>query len=90
MLNLATRGKYVSFFYNLFTKETDKIHCRYEAPREEPREAHGYLALGCDCYMVALSVDSYIVRKCKRELNPVLGKGRMEEREGGGLKHLRL
>ncbi len=45
------------FIYNLFTKRTDKIHCRYEAPREEPRKAHGYLALGCDGYMVALSVD---------------------------------
>jgi hypothetical protein len=45
------------FINNLFTKSTDKIHCRYEAPREEPREAHGYLALGCDGYMVALSVD---------------------------------
>ncbi len=30
------------FFYNVFTKSTGKIHCRYEAPREEPREAHGY------------------------------------------------
>jgi hypothetical protein len=30
------------FLYNLFTKGTDKIHCRYEAPREEPREAHGF------------------------------------------------
>jgi hypothetical protein len=47
----------IFFIYNLFTKSTDKIHCRYEAPREEPREAHGYLALGCDCYLVALSVD---------------------------------
>jgi hypothetical protein len=47
----------ILFFYNLFTKSTDKIHCRYEAPREEPREAHGYLALGCDGCMVALSVD---------------------------------
>ncbi len=46
-----------SFFYNLFTKSTDKIQCRYEAPREEPREAHGYLALGCIGYMVALSID---------------------------------
>jgi hypothetical protein len=34
------------FLYNLFTKSTGKIHCRYEAPREEPREAHDYLALG--------------------------------------------
>jgi hypothetical protein len=68
------------FIYNLFTKGTDKIHCRYEAPREEPRETHGYLALGCDGYMVALSVNSYIVRKCKREPNPALGEGRMEER----------
>jgi hypothetical protein len=32
------------------------MHCRYEVPREEPREAHGYLALGYDGYMVALSV----------------------------------
>jgi hypothetical protein len=32
-------------FYNLFTKSTDKIHCRYEAPREEPREAHGCLTV---------------------------------------------
>ncbi len=47
----------IFYIYNLFTKSTDKIHCRYEAPREEPREAHGYLALGCDGYMVALSVD---------------------------------
>jgi hypothetical protein len=29
------------FFYNLFTESTD-IHFRYEVPREEPREAHGY------------------------------------------------
>jgi hypothetical protein len=43
--------------YNVFTKSTGKIHCRYEAPREEPREAHGYLALGYDGYMVALSVN---------------------------------
>ncbi len=37
-VNIATN----SFFYNVFTKSTGKIHCRYEAPREEPREAHGY------------------------------------------------
>ncbi len=36
-----------TFFYYLFTKGTG-IHCRYEVPREEPREAHGYLALGYD------------------------------------------
>jgi hypothetical protein len=47
----------IFLYYNLFTKSTDKIHCRYEAPREEPREAHGYLALGCDIHMVALSVN---------------------------------
>ncbi len=47
----------IHFFYNLFTKSTGKILCRYEAPREEPREAHGYLALGYDGYMVALSVN---------------------------------
>ncbi len=48
-----------TFFYNLFTKGTDKQY-RYEIPREEPREAHGYLALdfianGCVislCYVV--------------------------------------
>ncbi len=34
-------------FYNLFTKSTD-IHCRYEVPREEPREAHGCLVLNYD------------------------------------------
>jgi hypothetical protein len=45
------------FYYNVFTKSTGKIHCRYEAPREELREAHGYLALGYDGYMVALSVN---------------------------------
>jgi hypothetical protein len=43
-----------SFFYNLFTKRTDKQY-RYEIPREEPREAHGYLALDFIA-MVALSV----------------------------------
>ncbi len=46
----------VYLFYNVFMKSTGKIHCRYEAPREEPREAHGYLALGYEGYMVALSV----------------------------------
>jgi hypothetical protein len=50
------KGREMLFFF-LFTKGTDKINCRYEAPREEPREAHGYLALGCDGYMVALSVN---------------------------------
>ncbi len=45
------------FIYNVFTKSTGIIHCRYEAPREEPREAHGYLALSYDGYMVALSVN---------------------------------
>ncbi len=48
------------FFYNVFTKSTGKIHCRYEAPREEPREAHGYFALGYEGYMVALSVNVYV------------------------------
>ncbi len=47
----------INFFYNVFTKSTGKIHCRYEAPREEPREAHGYLELGYDGYMVALSIN---------------------------------
>jgi hypothetical protein len=42
------KDSFIFFYYNLFTKSTDKIHCRYEAPREEPREAHGYLALGYD------------------------------------------
>jgi hypothetical protein len=42
-----TKNNKILFFYNLFTKSTD-IHCRYEVPREEPREAHGYLALGYD------------------------------------------
>jgi hypothetical protein len=50
---------WITFFYNLFTKSTDKQY-RYEIPREEPREAHGYLALdftanGCVislCYVV--------------------------------------
>jgi hypothetical protein len=42
------------FFYNLFTKRTGKQY-RYEIPREEPREAHGYLALDFMA-MVALSV----------------------------------
>jgi hypothetical protein len=50
---------WTAIFYNLFTKSTDKQY-RYEIPREEPREAHGYLALdfkanGCVislCYVV--------------------------------------
>jgi hypothetical protein len=33
-------------------------------------------------------IDSYIVGKCKRELNPAPSKGRMGEREDGGLKHV--
>ncbi len=44
------------FIYNVFTKSTEKIHCRYEAPREEPREAHGCLATGLKGYLVASSV----------------------------------
>jgi hypothetical protein len=48
---------YQIFFYNLFTKSIDKIQCRYEAPREETREAYGCLAIGCTKdTMVALSV----------------------------------
>jgi hypothetical protein len=43
-----------NFFYNLFTKRTDKQY-RYKIPREEPREAHGYLVLDFIA-MVALSV----------------------------------
>ncbi len=49
--------KRILFIYNVFTKSTGKIHCRYEAPREEPREAHGYQALGYDGYMVAISIN---------------------------------
>jgi hypothetical protein len=42
-------------FYIIYSRKgTDKIHCRYKAPREEPRKAHGYLALGYDGYMVEL------------------------------------
>ncbi len=45
------------FFYNLFTKRTDKILCRYEAPREETREAYGCLSIDQkEDTMVALSV----------------------------------
>ncbi len=57
------------FLYNVFTKSTGKIHCRYEAPREEPREAHGYLALGYDGYMVekGKSTHEYIHRNSKEK-----------------------
>jgi hypothetical protein len=51
--NKTIQGLYV-FFYNLFTKRTDKQY-RYEIPREEPREAHGYLTLDFIA-MIALSV----------------------------------
>ncbi len=45
------------FFYNLFTKKTDKILCRCEAPIEETREAYGCLAIDRkEDTMVALSV----------------------------------
>jgi hypothetical protein len=33
-------------------------------------------------------LDSYFVGKCKRELNPAPIKGRIGEREDGGLKHI--
>ena len=59
------KDSFIFFYYNLFTKSTDKIHCRYEAPREEPREAHGYLALGYDGYMVALSVNITLLESVK-------------------------
>jgi hypothetical protein len=36
-------------------KVQKKIHCRYEAPREEPREAHGFMAIGWKGYLVASS-----------------------------------
>jgi hypothetical protein len=64
-LSLSLRN----FFNNLITKSTDKIHCRYEAPREEQREAHGYLALGCNGYMVALSVDITLWESVKESLS---------------------
>jgi hypothetical protein len=54
---VTTSQRELIFLYNVFTESTGKIHCRYEAPREEPREAHGYLALDCEGYMVALSVN---------------------------------
>ncbi len=44
----------VCLFYFFFIIYSWKVQIKYiadfEAPREEPREAHGYLALGCDCY----------------------------------------
>jgi hypothetical protein len=33
-------------------------------------------------------IDGYIVGKCKSELNPAPRKGRMGEREDGGMKHI--
>jgi hypothetical protein len=57
-----------TFFENLFTESTD-IHCRYEVPREEPREAHGYFGSNLCQLMFALSVN-YIVGKCKGQLHP--------------------
>jgi hypothetical protein len=57
-----------TFFYNLFTKSTGKIHCRYEAPREEPREAHRCLAIGWKATWLrhhSILVDNHIVGKCK-------------------------
>ncbi len=41
-INIKKKTIVKFFFYNVFTKSTGKIHCRYEAPRKEPREAHGY------------------------------------------------
>jgi hypothetical protein len=52
----AARLSFKSFFYNLFTKVQINIS-RYEAPREETREAYGCLAIGCTKEtVVALSV----------------------------------
>ncbi len=42
---IATSLSDFYYYYDLFTESTDKIHCRYEAPREEPRESHGCLAI---------------------------------------------
>jgi hypothetical protein len=56
------------FFYNVFTKSTEEIHCRYEAPREEPREAHGCLAIGWKATWLrhrSMLVNGYIVGACK-------------------------
>ncbi len=75
------------FYYNLFTESTD-IHCRYEVPREEPREAHGYFGSNLCQLMVALSVN-YIVGKCKGKLNPTYSrKGGIQER-GSTKGHMR-
>ncbi len=42
-------------FFIMYSRKV-QVKYRYEAPREEPREAHGYEALDYDGYMVALSV----------------------------------
>ncbi len=66
--NAVSVTKKKIFIYNLFTKSTGKIHCRYKAPREEPREAHGCLAIGWKGTWLrhhSMLVDNYIVGKCK-------------------------
>ncbi len=58
-------------------KVQKKIHCRYEAPREEPREAHGCLAIGWKATWLrhqSMLVNGYIVGACKgglKQANPV-------------------
>jgi hypothetical protein len=47
----------VKIFYIMYSRKVQKkIHCRYETPREELREAHGCLAVGWKGYLVASSV----------------------------------
>jgi hypothetical protein len=72
-MNISSSWTGHFFYYNLFTKSTDKIQCRYEAPREETREAHGCWAVGWTkttwLHYQSMLVDNYIVGKCRRGLN---------------------
>jgi hypothetical protein len=56
----------------MYSREVQKkIQCRYEAPREEPREAHGCLAIGWKATWLrhqSMLVNGYIVGACKGRL----------------------
>jgi hypothetical protein len=67
-------------------KSTDKIQCRYKAPREETREAHGCWAVGWKkttwLHYQSMLVENYIVGKCRRGLNQAASVKKTYEREG--------
>jgi hypothetical protein len=77
--------------YRVFIIYSRKVQIKYIADtRLQGRNQEKHMVIWLEVITANDCVISrcYIVGKCKRELNPTLHKGRVGEREGGGLKHI--